>query len=186
METEICQLAWPSSRIAMLFTSTSYQSVRCSASEKETVSLTLALWVRHVTSLLRETEITPVSLLCLLEQYWPFPALQGSVLLSRANSALVLSCMQRLYSIPLSKGKDFPGFFSPETTGTAGIAQKLNCIWYEIASVVLLQTYYFQDLLSSLSFQCSWGTTNLTRFFLQITTLWVESTRLNFSHLQQR
>lgn len=94
--------------------------------------------------------------------------------------------LQRLYSIPLSKGKNSPGFFSPETTGTAGIAQKLNCIWYKITSVALLPTYYFQDLLSSLSFQCSWGTTNLTRFFLQITTLWVESIRLNFSHLQQR
>lgn len=146
----------------------------------------LALWVRYVTSLLRETEIKSVLLLCLLERYWWFPALQGSVLSSGPNSSLVLSCMQRLYRIPLSKGKNSPGFLFPETTGTACIAQKLSCLWYKMASVVFLQTYYFQDVLTSLSFRRSWGTTNLTHFFLQITTPWIESTLLNFSHLQQR
>lgn len=172
---EIFQPARSSNRIAMLFTLTyllpeckmfSFQETDCAPNTFSLSEVCYQPAERH------RNKTCIISWVCtampfgaVLRQY---PALQGSLLLPSANSALVLSCMQRHYWSPLSEGKNSLGFLSTETTGVAYTAQKLSCLWYKIASVVFLLIHYFQDLLNSLSFRCSWGTSNLTRVFSYI------------------
>lgn len=113
---EIFQPVQPSGRINMLFT-LMYLLLECKmfSFQEETVLLTLALSDasyqpaerhRNKTCIISWIRIAPP-----FGAVFTIPAFQGCLLLPSANSALVLSCMQRHYWIALSEGKNFWGFF---------------------------------------------------------------------------
>lgn len=113
---EIFQPVQLSGRINMLFTLT-YLLLECKmcSFQEETVLLTLALSDasyqpakrhRNKTCIISWIRIAPP-----FGAVFTIPAFQGCLLLPSANSALVLSCMQRHYWIALSEGKNFGGFF---------------------------------------------------------------------------